>query len=77
MATQPRVTIEQRLGQLTPLWDDLCRRAGLTRNSADLHDLETDAQRFSDELVATFRGEGARRQSVPPLHIDKNGGCWW
>ncbi|WP_294302736.1 hypothetical protein [uncultured Sphingomonas sp.] len=77
MATQPRATIERKLEQLTPLWDDLCRRAGLTRNSDDLHELETDAQRFADALVVTFRGEPARRSSAPPLLIDKNGGCWW
>ncbi|WP_394652345.1 hypothetical protein [uncultured Sphingomonas sp.] len=76
MATQPRATIEQTLGQLTPLWDDLCRRAGQTRTSADLDQLEHDAQRFTDAVNVAFRGEGARRSSAPALLITKTG-AWW
>lgn len=76
MATQPRATTAQTLGHLTPLWDDLVRRAGLTRSSSDVDQLEHDAQRFTDAVSVAFRGEAARRSSAPPLVITDKG-VWW
>ncbi len=73
MATQPRATVEETFGHLTPLWDEMCRRAGLTRSSQDHHELEQDWQRFSDAVSVAFRGEAARRSSAPPLKITERG----
>lgn len=73
MAAQPRVTIAETFERLTPLWDDLARRAGLPRTAGQHDQLEHDWQRFRDVIDVAFRGPGARRSSAPPIKITDNG----
>ncbi len=72
--SQRRPAQLDELDRLTPRWDDIVRRAALaTRSMRETHQLEEDAQRFADDLVAAFRGSDARRPSAAPLRISADG----
>lgn len=73
MLRQPRASIGDLLDAMTPQWDELVRRARLTRDAGDFHDVEQVAQDFADALVAAFRGASARRPSIVPLLVTENG----
>lgn len=63
-----------QLDRLTPRWDEIVRRASLaTRSATELHELESQAQQFADDLIAVFRGRNARRPSAAPLYISPDG----
>lgn len=74
VTSQRRPARLDELDRLTPLWDDIVRRAALaTRSEREMHELEEDAQTFADDLVAAFRGRHARRPSAAPLYVSPDG----
>ena len=72
---QPRPNLADQLERLTPRFDELTHRARLGADSippAELHDLEEIAQGIARDLVAPFRGAGARPVN-PPAYLSADG----
>lgn len=73
---QPRSNLADQLERITPRFDELTHRARLGAvggiAAAELHDLEELAQGIARDLVAAFRGAGARLVN-PPLHVSADG----
>ncbi|MFZ3485298.1 hypothetical protein [Sphingomonas sp. 3-13AW] len=75
---QPRPSLADQLERITPRFDALTQRARLGNLSqSDFNDLEEEAQAIARELVAPFRGRGARPVAAP-LHLSADGtkGTW-
>ncbi|MBM7407070.1 MULTISPECIES: hypothetical protein [Sphingomonas] len=77
---QSRPSLADQLERITPRFDDLTQRARLLeeRPSADtVNDLEELAQGIARDIVAPFRGRGAKPVHSP-LHVSADGtkGTW-
>lgn len=76
-AAQPCSKLADQLERITSRFDELTHRARLGAVSRQahaelLHDLEELAQGIAGDLVAIFRGAGARVVN-PPLHVSADG----
>jgi hypothetical protein len=73
---QSRPNLADQLERITPRFDELTQRARLRADDgippAELHELEEMAQGIARDLVAPFRGAGARPVN-PPLWISSDG----
>lgn len=72
---QPHPNLADQLERMTPRFDELTQRARLSADripAAELHELEAIAQRFASDLVAIFRGAGARPVN-PPAFVSADG----
>lgn len=75
-AAQSRPNLADQLERITPRFDELTHRARLGeergRTPAELHELEEMAQAIVRDVLAPFRGAGARPAN-PPLHVSADG----
>ncbi|WP_230630669.1 hypothetical protein [Sphingomonas sp. Leaf37] len=72
---QPRPNLADQLERITPRFDELTQRARLGADripAAELHELEEMAQHIARDLVALFRGAGARPVN-PPAWVSADG----
>jgi hypothetical protein len=73
---QPRPNLADQLERITPRFDELTQRArlGVDRGipARELHELEDLAQGIARDLVAPFRGAGARPVN-PPVYVSADG----
>lgn len=76
MPSQPRASTADALDRLTPGWDDLCRRARLTRTARDIDELDEAGQLFLARAAVALRGSNARWPSATPLKITETG-AWF
>jgi hypothetical protein len=77
---QSRPNLADQLERITPRFDELTQRARLRADAitpAELHELEEIAQGIARDIVAPFRGVGARPVN-PPLWMSADGtqGIW-
>lgn len=74
--SQSRPNLADQLEHITPRFDELTQRArlGVERgiDAAELHDLEELAQGIARDVVAPFRGVGAKPVN-PPVHVSADG----
>lgn len=72
-AAQPRPSLADQLERITPRFDALTQRARLGNLSpADFNELEEQAQSIAHDVVAPFRGAGARPVATP-LYVSADG----